>query len=128
MGPPTKYSPLYTEVFVECLEKYREQQNRILELVERILEAPKIPQAHFLQLKHGVDLRGKRRRHMSGNYVVIYIVCEECIAKGHRAKGYNNCHFCSGKPSNNVIFVAFDKWDDIYRREWAIELPPYFTG
>ena len=128
MTPPTQYSPLYTEAFVECLEKHHEQQNRVLELVERILESPKSPQSHLLKFKHNVDLRGKRRRHMSGNYVVIYIVCEECIAKGHRAKGYNNCHFCSDKTSNNVIFVAFDKWDDIYRRKWAIELPPYFTG
>ncbi len=126
MALPTKYRPLYTEVFVECLEKHRGQQDRVLKLVERILEAPKIRQAHFLEFRNGVDLRGKRRRHMSNNYVVIYIVCEECINKGHRTKGYNNCHFCSGKPSNNVIFVAFDKWDDIYKKEWAIALPPYF--
>jgi len=121
--PPLKYVPVYTEVFFECLEKHRDKQNRVLELVVRILEAPKIRQAHFLGVKGGVDLRGKRRRHMSHNFVVIYIVCEECIAKGHRARGYNNCHFCSGKPTNRVIFVAFDKWDDIYSRKWAISLP-----
>lgn len=125
MVPPRKYVPIYTQVFFECLKKHRNKQGRILELVERILEAPKVPQAHFLGFKRGVDLRGKRRRHMSGNFVIVYIVCEECIAKGHRAKGYNKCHFCSGKPSNNVIFVAFDKWDDIYRREWAITLPDF---
>lgn len=127
MPPPLRYRPFYTEVFLECLEEHREQQNRALELVERILEAPKIRQAHFLGIKRGVDLRGKRRRHMSGNYVIVYIVCEECINLGHRAKGYNNCHFCSGKPSNWVIFVAFGKWDDIYSRQWAITAPPEFT-
>jgi len=121
--PPIKYVPLYTEVFFQCLENHRDKQNRILELVERICEAPKIPQAHFLEVKKGVDLRGKRRRHMSNNFVVIYIVCEECIALGHRAKGYNDCHFCSGKKTNHIIFVAFDKWDDIYRRKWGITLP-----
>ena len=125
MTPPTKYRPLYTEAFVECLEKHHEHQNRALELVERILENPKSQLSHLLQFKHGVDLRGKRRRHMSGNYVVIYIVCEECIAKGHRAKGYNNCHFCSEKQSNWIIFVAFDKWEDIYSRKWAIKRPEF---
>jgi len=125
VAPPIKYVPFYTEVFFECLEKHRDKQDRVLELVERICEAPKIPQAHFLGVKKGVDLRGKRRRHMSGNYVVIYIVCEECIAKGHRAKGYNNCHFCSEKQSNWIIFVAFDKWEDIYSRKWAIKRPDF---
>ncbi len=125
MTPARKYEPLYTEAFFECLEKHRDKQNRVLELVERILEAPKIQQAHFLGFKKGVDLRGKRRRHISNNFVVIYIVCEECLAKGYRAKGYNDCHFCSGNPSNRVIFVAFDKWDDIYAREWAITLPDF---
>jgi len=118
-----KYVPVYTEVFFECLEKHRDKQDRVLELVERICEAPKIPQAHFLSIKTGVDLRGKRRRHMSGGFVLIYIVCEECIALGHRAKRYNNCHFCSGEPTNRIIFVAFDKWADIYTRKWAIILP-----
>ena len=127
VASPLKFVPFYTEVFLECLEKHRDQQIRVLELVERILQAPKIQQAHFLGIKRGVDLRGKRRRHMSNNFVIIYIVCEECLAKGHRAKGYNNCHFCTGKPSNRVIFVAFDKWDDIYSRGWEITYPPDFT-
>lgn len=118
-----KYVPVYTEVFFECLEKHCDKQDRILELVERICEAPKIPQAHFLTVKKGVDLSGKRRRHMSGGFVIIYIVCEECIALGHRAMGYNNCHFCSGESTNRIIFVAFGRWDDIYRRKWAITLP-----
>lgn len=118
-----KYVPVYTEVFFECLEKHRDKQDRILELVERICEAPKIPQAHFLSVKKSVDLRGKRRRHMSGDFVVIYIVCEECITMDHRAKGYNNCHFCSGESTNHIIFVAFDKWDNIYSRKWTITLP-----
>lgn len=123
MPPPTEYVPLYTEVFFQCLEDHRDKQERILELVERICKAPKIPQAHFLDVKKGVDLRGKRRRHMSSNYVVIYIVCEECITLGHKAKGYNNCYFCTGEKTNHIIFVAFDKWDDIYRRKWNIALP-----
>lgn len=125
MAPAFKYVPFYTEVFFECLEKHRDKQNRILELVERICENPKVRPSHFLGFKKGIDLRGKRRRHMSGNYVIIYIVCEECISLGHKTKGYNNCHFCSNKQPNWIIFVAFDKWDDIYSKNWPISRPDF---
>ena len=59
MASSPKYVPVYTEVFLQCLENYRDKQERVLELVERICEAPKIPQAHFLTVKKGVDLHGK---------------------------------------------------------------------
>ncbi len=47
MAPPIKYVPFYTEVFLECLEKNRNKQDRVLALVERICEAPKISKPIF---------------------------------------------------------------------------------
>lgn len=116
------YEPFYTSSFFDCLKKHKHLQERVLKLVERICEAPKSPKAHLLQMKKGVNLRGKRRRHLTGNFVVVYVVCDECIEMGFRAKGYNDCLGCEGKPLKRVIFLAFDKWDDIYSREWRGDL------
>lgn len=117
----TPYEPRYTPSFFDCLEKYRRLQERVLVLTERIVQAPKA-QSHLLKKERGVDLQGKRRRHLSGNFVVVYIICDECINKGFKAKGYNDCLGCEGKPLRRVIFLAFDKWDDIYSREWRGDL------
>jgi mRNA-degrading endonuclease RelE of RelBE toxin-antitoxin system len=118
----TPYQPFYTRSFFDCLEKYRHLQDRVLILVERIVQNPKSRQSHLLKKERGIDLRGKRRRHLSGNFVVVYVVCDECIIKGFRAKRYNDCFGCEGKPLRRVIFLAFDKWDDIYSREWRGDL------
>lgn len=118
--PPT-YKPFYTVSFFDCLQNYPELQERVLQLVERICENPK-HKSHLLKKKKGVDLQGKRRRHLTGNFVVVYVVCDECITKGFRSRGYNDCLGCEGKPLKRVIFLAFDKWDDIYSREWRGDL------
>jgi len=86
-------------------------------VVLRILDHP-FHRSHLLEKKGGIDLRGKRSRHVSGNFVIVYVVCEECIQNGFRDKGWNDCAFCSGAPLKRVIFLAFDQHDDIYTREW----------
>lgn len=117
---PTPYKPYYSDVFIGCLEAYHQYTDQALELVERICNSP-TTNSHFLKKKKRVDLRGKRRRHMSGNYVVIYIVCEECVRMSHRAKGYNNCSFCEdAPPSDRIIFCGFGKWDSIYSCQWEV--------
>ena len=65
------HQPYYTQTFIDCLEKHREQQNRALEVVSRICETPLSRLSHLLDLRNGIDLRGKRRRHVSGNFVII---------------------------------------------------------
>jgi len=115
------YQPFYTQTFLDCLDNHREQQERTLELVSRIVENPTV-QSHFLDYKGGVDLRGKRRRHMSGNFVIIYIVCEECFKMHHRGK-FNNCACCTGELTDWIIFLAFGKWDDIYTHNYIADYP-----
>lgn len=122
--PFQTYTPRYTQTFMDCLEKHREQQERALELVSRITKNPTV-QSHFLDNQKGIDLRGKRRRHMSGNFVVVYIVCEECFNLHHRGK-YNNCACCTGKVTNWIIFLAFAKWNDIYSRNYVANFPTDF--
>lgn len=111
------YKPLYTQTFKECVDKYKDKKKRVERLVSKILEDP-THKSHLLIKKKGIDLRGKRRRHLDSNFVVIYVVCDECIENEFRDKGYNDCAVCTGKPLKRVIFLAFDKHQDIYSREW----------
>ena len=115
--PP--YEGFFTPTFKECLRSYENNlqlKKRVQSVVDRILENPKF-QSHFLDKIRGIDLRGKRRRHVSGNYVLIYTICDECILLKHQV--FNNCaNICDETLKKRVIFFAFDKWDDIYSREW----------
>jgi len=115
-----RYEARYTRHFEKCLQKHRDKKKRVKTLVERMLQHP-YNQSHLLNKKRGIDLRGKRSRHLgSGNFCILYMICEECINNGFRDKGYNDCPHCTGQPLKMVIFLAFDKHDDIYAREWNI--------
>jgi mRNA-degrading endonuclease RelE of RelBE toxin-antitoxin system len=112
-----EYEPFYTKSFQSCLRKYRDKRERVEKLINRILQNP-IQSSHLLTKKKGIDLRGKRSRHLTGNFVVVYIVCEECIESGFYDKGYNNCSICKGEPKKRVVFLAFGKHQDVYSKEW----------
>jgi mRNA-degrading endonuclease RelE of RelBE toxin-antitoxin system len=114
------YTGLFTDEFNKLLnKKYRHLKERVKELVDRILEDPYLD-SHLLDKKKGIDLRGKRSRHLTGNFVVVYVVCEECVEKGKefRARGFNQCSHCPENPGKQVVFLAFAKHDDIYSRTW----------
>lgn len=122
MTTPLPYEPFYTQPFLDCLEKHRDKQNQVLILVERILADPRW-QSHLLGRKKGIDLRGKRSRHFGRNFVIIYTVCDDCITRGFRDQGYNDCAFCTGDPLKRVIFLAFGQHDDIYSQQWKAKQP-----
>ena len=66
------------------------------------------------------DLRGKRARHLTPNFVVLYAVCEECVQAGFLQKGWNDCgRICDGKPHRRVVFLGFGKHDVAYGRDWS---------
>jgi len=114
------YEGFFTPTFKECLESYENNpqlKKRVQSVIDRILENPKV-QSHLLKKERDIDLRGKRRRHVSGNYVLIYAICDECIALEYQS--INNCiNICDGKPKKRIVFFAFDKWNDIYSHEWS---------
>jgi mRNA-degrading endonuclease RelE of RelBE toxin-antitoxin system len=111
-----RYEAQYTIPFGECVKKHRGKKKRIKSLVSRILADPRSPNSHLLTKVRNIDLRGKRSRHL-GNFVVVYIVCEECIQSDFRRLGYNKCKDCRRDPKQ-VIFLAVGPHDDIYRKEW----------
>lgn len=109
--------PYFTEQFKEDFDKHRHLREGIADLVAKICGNPG-HKSHLLKKKKRTDLRGKRSRHLSGNFVGVFMVCEECMDKGFRDKGWNACNFCGDIPPKSVVFLAFDKWDNIYKREW----------
>jgi len=113
------YEAIFTPRFNACIKQYEgnpQTKKRVKSVIDRILENPKT-QSHLLKKERGIDLRGKRRRHVSGNYVLVYAICDECIKLGHQK--FNNCNICNGAPQKRVIFFAFGKWDNIYSKEWS---------
>lgn len=112
------YKPLYTEAFNNCIEKHKDKKKRIKSLVNKILRDPFYKSCLLIKVK-GVDLQGKRRRHLTANFVMVYAICEECIRQNYLQ--YNNCTNCNGKPKKRVVLIAFAKHDDIYKK-WKSKL------
>ena len=112
---PVTYEDKYERSFVDCLQRHRDKKKCIEALVQRIPADP-FSQSHLLGEKSGIDLRGIRSRHFAKNFVILYMVCDECITKGFREQ--NDCAFCTGEPLRRVIFLAFGPHDDIYTRQW----------
>lgn len=108
-----------TKHFEQCLAKHKDKAKRIEQCITRILQDPYL-RSHLLGLKKGMDLRGKRSRHMNPNFVFVYVICEECIQASFREKGYNNCSFCKEMPLRRVIFLGFGTHQDIYSKEYKM--------
>lgn len=120
MNNSNDYEALYTKTFQKTLAKHHDKTKRIERCIEKILKNPK-HDSHLLKKTKGIDLRGKHRRHLTGNFVIVYMICDECIENGFRDKGYNNCSNCDGTPRRRVIFLAFDKHEDIYSKKWKYD-------
>jgi mRNA-degrading endonuclease RelE of RelBE toxin-antitoxin system len=116
-----EYRDLYTPTFRDCLSRHKDKRTRVEDVVNRILEDP-FHQSHLLGKKRGIDLRGKRARHFQNTkFVIIFVVCDECIKAGFRASGYNACPSCTGNPDKAVIFLAVSSHADIYTRQWDVK-------
>lgn len=87
------YRPLFTKSFQGCIEQNRRLEKRVHQLVARILKNP-YQNSHPLGNKYGKDLRGKRSRPLTQNFVVVFQVIEE---------------------KNQVIFHAFGTHKAVYR-------------
>jgi len=66
--PGAAFQPIYTDEFLRRLDhrRYREQQPRVAAVVERICRSP-FHLSHLLDIRHGLDWRGKRDRHVAGD-------------------------------------------------------------
>jgi len=58
-------------------------------------------------------LDGLRSAPVKGNFIIVYIICKECRAKG-RDKEFN-CSICNSAPDDSIIFIYFSPHDDAYK-------------
>lgn len=113
------YHAVVSAEFQRAAGNHKELLKRLEALRDRICQAPYAPQSELLGRGKKVDLRGKRSWHMTGNFVVIYAVCEECVQQGFLQKRWNSCAgICDAEPQKRVVFLGFGKHDLAYGRDW----------
>ena len=111
------YHPLKIKTFNKCLNEYPHYQDRINKAIDKICVDPYY-RSHLLKQKES-DLRGKRAYHVGDgkNFLIIFIICEECIEKGFKNK-YNSCSFCDEITDiKTIIFLLFGPHEKSYKWE-----------
>ncbi|NPV47878.1 MAG: hypothetical protein HPY69_13035 [Armatimonadetes bacterium] len=118
------YEVYFTETFRKCLRRHPDRKKALKTAISRLANDPyHALDSHLLQSKHGVDLTGKRGCHLFGaRFVLVFMICEECVAKGFLATGANRCSSppCTHGPDRRIICVAFDRHDAAYSRTWGV--------
>lgn len=101
------YVAKYHPQILKCIETYSNMKERFKKKREYILKSP-IELGEPLQ----GNLHGLRSFPFGGNFIIIYIVCEECRRLQQQDK--NRCFQCGQIPDNAVIFLAFGPHDPTY--------------
>ncbi len=115
-----EYQVVARESFRRCLRHHPDQKNRVRNFIDRLQTAPyHSGKSHLLTTRHGIDLRGKRGAHVSRNFVIIFMICEECINRSFREKGYNQCDPCPQTPEKRLILLAFGPHKEAYGHTWG---------
>jgi len=115
-----QYEASFLPPFVRHLRQYPDQAPRVHRFLERLLTAPyEAGGSHPLGDKEGRDLRGKRGAHVSRNFVIVFMVCEECMHRGYREQGFNACEPCPEAPLKRVMLLAFGPHKKAYGHTWG---------
>jgi len=90
-----------------CLEKYPHLKKPFEKKKNYILQNP-------LQLGEPLkgNLNGLRSFPLQKNFIIIYLVCEEC--RKLKQESINQCAVCGKIPVNSVIFLLFGHQDEAY--------------
>ena len=86
------YEPEYTKRFLRDLKRYASLRKQIKKQIERILEDPFT--SSELLTKKRTDWRGKRSQRVTRNFRIFFAVCDECLKRSFKRKGYNACAGC----------------------------------
>lgn len=106
-----EYIDKYHPEIKDCLKKYPHLEKRFKKKKNYILENP-------LNLGEPLkyNLKGLRSLPFASNFLIIYIVCEEC--KRLKYQEINKCGMnCSKIPENTVIFLYFGPHNSAYQIE-----------
>jgi hypothetical protein len=115
-----EYRVVARDSFRRCLRRYPDQRDRVRKFIDRLQADPYYSgRSHLLTIRDGIDLRGKRGAHVSRNLVVVFMICEECINRSFRAKGYNQCDPCPETPDKRVILLGFGAHKVAYGHMWG---------
>ncbi|MBI4738692.1 hypothetical protein HY772_03895 [Candidatus Woesearchaeota archaeon] len=90
-----------------CLKKYPHLKEPFRKKKDYILQNP-------LQLGEPLkgNLNGLRSFPLQKNFIIIYLVCEEC--RRLKQETFNQCTGCGRIPANSVIFLLFGPHDEAY--------------
>ncbi len=101
------YVAKYHPQILKSLKDYSHLKERFRKKKEHILKSP-VELGESLQ----GNLNGLRSFPFAGNFIIVYIVCEEC--RSLQQQGINRCLQCGQIPDNAVIFLAFGPHDPVY--------------
>lgn len=101
------YVGKYHPQILKSLADYSHLKERFKKKREYILRSP-IELGEPLQ----GNLNGLRSFPFAGNFIIVYIVCEECRKLQQQER--NRCRQCGQIPENAVIFLAFGPHNPVY--------------
>lgn len=106
-----EYQDKYHPLIKDCLKKYPHLKKRLEKKKNYILKDP-----FNLGEPLKYNLTGLRSFPFARNFLIIYIICGECIRLQYQE--INKCGMnCSNIPENTVIFLYFGCHDSAYTTE-----------
>jgi hypothetical protein len=100
----TRYRYVDSPAFRKGLTKYASLRKQIAAKVNRVLDNPY--DSELLGKKGASDLRGKRSVCVTRNLRIVFAVCEECLLRGFKRQGFNDCAGCTKEePDDIVVFL-----------------------
>ncbi len=108
------YEPIFTREFQTCVKKYPSIRKLVQNKVDAILRDPYA--ASELLTKKRTDWRGWRSVRVTQNFRLVFAVCEECIQRAFRERGYPMCPGCEKQVADReIIFLHVRPHAQAYR-------------
>ena len=101
-APVPPYAARETELYIETKGKRTDIQKNLESVKVRLLENPK--QAAHSKRMVGPS-KGLREAHITGNWRVIFTICEECRELGEQDTNKPKCLDCGDQPNETVNFL-----------------------
>ncbi|MCL4456750.1 MAG: hypothetical protein M1147_08040 [Nitrospirae bacterium] len=103
---------VFSDVFVSSLKKYSSIRTAIQKKVDMIIKNP---------VALGEPLKGNFRGYYScpvkKNFLIIYLYCKVCRAKGDNKTVL--CHDCGKSPDDTIRFIDLGPHDKAYEKKSA---------
>ncbi len=112
----SKFRPQFAKGFAKDLRRYAGLRRQIQNKVEQVLDDP-YRSSELLTIGRWSDLRGKRSVRITKKFRLVFAVCEECLNRGFKDRGFNNCAGCTKTvPDDIVVFLSIGPRDTAYGR------------